>query len=144
MSLLVSFLFFPSSVITNGIHSTWLCRYISPLPRQTHHLFLCSQGRLLNLHKHHLALVNLCNQMNPNLHPLFCLHIQHVTHCLFERHWLIGSPEVAGCSFCLSIPLQPGNCFHQACLRGRFWHFMCDVRHNCDLASLLPTLVLVD
>ena len=44
--------------------------------------------------------------MNPNLRPLFCLHIQHTTHCLFERRRLIGSPKVAGCLFCLSIPLH--------------------------------------
>ena len=92
---LISFLFFPSDVITNGIHSTWLCRHIPSCPRPTHHLFLCSQKRLLNLHKHSLALVNLHNQMNPSLHLLFCLHIQHTTRCLFEWRRLIGSPAGA-------------------------------------------------
>ena len=82
-SRLVFFLFFPSGVIRNGIYSMRLC----------HHLFLCSQGQLLNLHKRPLALVNLHNQMNPNLHLLFCLYILHFTCCLFERftrgRWLL-------------------------------------------------------
>ena len=73
-------------------------------PRPTRHLFLCRQEWLLNLHKRPLASVKLRNQMNPNLRPLFCLYIQHAIRCLFERQSLNGSPEVAGCSFCFSIP----------------------------------------
>ena len=44
---------------------------------------------------------------------LFCPHIQHATHCLFERQTLDGSSEVAVCKFCLSISLhylKPFNC----------------------------------
>ena len=104
LSLLVTFLFFPSGVTRNGLHSMQLCCHISSL-RPTYHLFLCNQKWLLNLHKCPLALVNLYNQMNPNLCLLSCLHIQRTIHCLFERQRLIGSPEVAGCLICLSIPL---------------------------------------
>ena len=41
--------------------------------------FLCSQGRLLNLHKRSLAFIYFRNQMNPNLRPLFWLHLRHGT-----------------------------------------------------------------
>ena len=93
----------------NSLHTALSSYFISPWP--TRHPFLCSQGRLLNLHKRPLASVNLCNQMNSNLHPLFCLHIQHTTF-LFEQWRLIGSSEMAGCSFCLSIPLHTvSQCF---------------------------------
>ena len=112
-SSLPSYFFFPSCITTNGIHSTRLCRRISSRLRPTRHLFLCSQGRLLNLHNRPLALVNLRNQMNPNLRLLFCFHIQHATRCLFEQRRLMGSPEVASCPFCLSIPLQENTSFTQ-------------------------------
>ena len=84
-SSLFTFLFFTSGVTTNGIYSTRLCRYISSCPRPIRHLFLCSLGQLLNLHKRPLGLVNLRNQMNSNLWPLFSFHIQYATRCLFER-----------------------------------------------------------
>ena len=76
------------------------------LAQPTCHLFLCCQRWLLNLHKHPLALVYLYNQMNPKLCLLFCLHIQDATCCRFERRRLIGSPEIASCSFRLSILLR--------------------------------------
>ena len=113
-SSLVTSRLFPFGVTTNGIHSTRLCCHISSRPQSTCHLFLCSQGWLLNLHKHPLALVNLHNQMNPNLCPLFCLHIQHTG--LFKWRKLIGLPEVAGCSFCLSILLQYSLIFFRSFL----------------------------
>ena len=88
----------------NSLHPTLSSHFIS-FTQPTRNLFLCIQGWLLNLHKHPLALVNLWNQMNQNLCLLFCLHIEHAT-CLFEWRRLIGSPEVAGCSFCFLISLH--------------------------------------
>ena len=37
---------------------------------------------------------------------LFCLRIQHATHCLFEQQTSVGSSEAAVCRFCLSISLH--------------------------------------
>ena len=52
--------------------------------------FLSSRGQLLNS----------CQRR------LFCLHIQHVTRCLYERRTRVGSSETAVCRSCLSISLQ--------------------------------------
>ena len=104
---------FTSGVTTNGIYSTRFCRHISSCPRPIRHLFLCSLGQLLNCQKRPLALVKLRNQMNSNLRLIFCFHIQYATRCLFEQRRLMGSPEVAGSSFCLSIPLQENTPFAQ-------------------------------
>ena len=96
-------LFFPSGV--NQERKSFHAALSSHFIRPTHHLFLGNQGRLLNLHQRPQALVNLRNQMNPNLRPLFYL-CMHVTRCIFERRRLMGSPELAGGSFCLSIQLH--------------------------------------
>ena len=53
-------------------------------------VFLSSWGWWLDLHK--------CR--------LFCLHIQHTTHCLFEWQTLVSWLEAAVCGFYLSISLQ--------------------------------------
>ena len=37
---------------------------------------------------------------------LFCLHIEHATHCLFVWRTPVGSSEAAVCRFFLSISLQ--------------------------------------
>ena len=90
--------FLPFKVAMKGIQSTQLCCYISFFSRLfgSPPVFLSSQGRLLDSHKRWL----------------FCLHIQHTTHCLFERRTPIGSLEVAVCGFCFSISLHTnGNIF---------------------------------
>ena len=104
-SLITSRLFLLLSFKWNSCHVALSSHFIS-LPWPTLHLFLCIQGQLLTLHKRPLALVNLCNQMNPNLCLLYCQHIQYTTCCLFKQWRLISSPEVTGCSLCLSIPLH--------------------------------------
>ena len=61
--------FLPFGVAMKGIHSTQLRCHISFLLFVwLTTCFLSSRGRLLDSHKHRL----------------FCLHIQHATHCLFE------------------------------------------------------------
>ena len=85
------FLFLFSGVAMKGIQFTQLHCYISFLSfTRLTTCFLYCHGRLLNSHK--------CR--------LFCLHIQHTTHCLFERQIPVGSSEAAVCRFCLSISLQ--------------------------------------
>ena len=58
-----------------------------------HHLFLSSRGWLLYSCKRRL----------------FCRHIQHATHCLFEWWTPASSSEAAVCGFCLSISLHWGK-----------------------------------
>ena len=88
-SLLSAFL--PFDVAMKGINSTQLCFHISFLSFvQLTTCFLSSRGQLLDSRKHWL----------------FCLHIQHATHCLFERHTQVSSSEAAVCMFCLSISLH--------------------------------------
>ena len=85
------FLFLSFSVAMKGIQFTQLRSHISFL--SFIHLttcFLSSCRWLLDSYK--------C--------WLFCLHIQHTTHCLFEQQTLFGSSEAAVCRFCLSISLQ--------------------------------------
>ena len=84
----------------NSLHTALSSHFIS-----THHLFICSQGRFLNLYELPQPLVKHYNQMNPNLRPLFYLHIQHTNRCPLEWRRLIRKPEVAGCSLGISIPL---------------------------------------
>ena len=70
-SLLASF-FLPFGVAMKEIHSTQLRCHISFLSfvwLTTFFFFLTSRGRLLDSRKRRL----------------FCLHIQHITRCLFER-----------------------------------------------------------
>ena len=103
--MLVTSCFFFFSVVMKGIQFTQLCCHISFLSFTT--CFLSSHGRLLNSRKHRL----------------FCLHILHMTCCLFERQTPVGSSETAVCEFCLSISLYfdrkfsflsltPRNIFH--------------------------------
>ena len=83
--------FLPFGAAMKGIHSTQLCCHISFLSFvQLTTCFLSNQRQLLNSRK--------CQ--------LFCLHIQHTTHGLFEQRTLVSSSEAAVCRFCLLISLQ--------------------------------------
>ena len=85
------FLFLSFFVAMKGIQFTQLRCHISFfLFIQFTTCFLCSHGRLLNSCKH----------------QLFCLHIQHTSHCLFEQRIPVGSSETTFCRFCLSISLH--------------------------------------
>ena len=85
------FLFLSFGVVMKGIQFTQLRCHISYLLFTWFTTcFLSSRGRLLNSCK--------C--------WLFCLHIQHDTHCLFEWQTPVGSSETAVCRFCLSISLH--------------------------------------
>ena len=94
LPLNISFLFFLSFWChheQNSLHRALLSHIIS-LPWPTRHLFLCSQERLLNLHKCPLALVNLHNQMNPNLCLPACTTRYSLSLWTVETDWLtIGS-----------------------------------------------------
>ena len=62
----------------NSLHATLSSHFIPPSSSSSSQLTdsppaFMQPGWLLNLHKHPLALVSLHNQMNPNLHQLFCL-----------------------------------------------------------------------
>ena len=74
----------------NSFHTASLSHFISLVCPAHYLFFLSSQGWLLDSHKRWL----------------FCLHIQHTTHCLFEQRALVSSLEAAVCGFCLSISQQ--------------------------------------
>ena len=90
-SLLASF-FLPFGVAMKGIHSTQLHCHISFLSfvQFTTCFFLSIWEWLLDSHKR----------------QLFCLHIQHATHCLFEQQTPVNSSKAAVCRFYLSISLH--------------------------------------
>ena len=89
-SLFASF-FLLFGVAMKGIHSTQLRFHISFISfiRLTT-CFLSSRGWLLDSRERRL----------------FCLHIHHASHCLFEQWTLVCSLEAVVCVFCLSILLQ--------------------------------------
>ena len=83
--------FLPFGVTMKEIQSIQLCCHISFLSFvQLTTCFFSSCRQLLDSCK--------CR--------LFCLHIQHVTRCLFEQWTLVGSAEAAVCGFCLSVSLH--------------------------------------
>ena len=75
-------------------HSFMVTFHFSCSPGSPPVLFSFGQGRLLDSRK--------CQ--------LFCLHIQHATHCLFEWQTLVCSLEAVVYGFCLSILLPKLNC----------------------------------